>query len=293
MVSIDYSPFRDDLFRPCNRGNFFPTGFPADEVGLCAEMCRLAYCRVSLRPEALDFRLDQAKITNVISGLGFTECRFFDSSVRPDARGTHCFVALNAVKKLAVAAYRGTDADDPTDITDDINFPHVPWAAGGTVHRGFADAFSEVHPDLTVPAGGWRVLITGHSLGAALATLLASLNQSAALYSFGSPLVGDATFVAALAKVENHRYVDCCDIVTTVPPEAFGYQHLGRREYVDRKGAILHDPPELFVFEDRTSAKSEYALKYLFMRGTAPARDLADHSLINYMSAIMHIRGSG
>ncbi len=155
----------------------------------------------------------------------------------------------------------------------------------------FAGALAEITPDLSLPARGWRLLITGHSLGAALATLLASQHQPTALYTFGSPRVGDTRFVETLQSVDNHRYVDCCDIVTRVPLPVMGYDHVGVPEYIDRNGAITLNPPKETIVQDRFDAVEDYLLKYAFQVGNVGARELADHAPINYVSAVMGLRG--
>src|SRR5271165_2605839 len=148
MTPIAYSASRVDLFTPCQRGQFFPDGFPNTEGALCAEMSRLAYCR-----SAGSFAFDRDQIRAVLNGIGFTDCRFAESQGRQQGRGTHFFFALNNTKRLAVAAFRGTDADDPTDLTDDANFTLASWETGGRVHVGFAGALAEVRNslDLTLP----------------------------------------------------------------------------------------------------------------------------------------------
>ena len=288
-ATIPYSASRVDLFFPCNRGNFFPVRPPQSDAALCAEMSRLAYCR-----QAQDnFALDRTKINAALATVGFAvpANRFFESSVHPQGRGTHCFLAFNAATQTAVAAFRGTDKDDPTDLTDDANFTLQDWPQGGHVHRGFAGALAEITPDLTLPGSGWRLLITGHSLGAALATLLASQHQPTALYTFGSPRVGDTRFVETLQSVDNHRCVDCCDIVTRVPLPVMGYDHVGVPEYIDRNGAITLNPPKETIVQDRFDAVEEFLLKYAFQVGNVGARELADHAPINYVSAVMGLRG--
>ena len=79
---------------------------------------------------------------------------------------------------------------------------------------------------LAAPPG--RLVFAGHSLGAAVATLAASMFQGSqpTLVTFGSPRVGDADFVAGLARVTPLRHVECCDIVTRVPPEIFDREHI-------------------------------------------------------------------
>ena len=131
------------------------------------------------------------------------------------------------------------------------------------------------------------MLFTGHSLGAALATLLAGIKTPDALYTFGSPLVGDADFVATLSGVKNFRYVDCCDIVTRIPPKGLGYQHLGQPYYIAQDGSISFNPDDKLIRNDRLEAFLEYPLKYhSWKKDNVGVRELADHTPVNYVSAV-------
>jgi hypothetical protein len=295
-MGIAYSASRVDLYFPCQRGEFFPSGLPESEAALCAEMCRLAYCRTSMS----DFAFDQAKLQTVLAAVGFSTPQCFETKGLSKNQGTHCFLAKHPVRKLAVLAFRGTDKGDPSDLTDDLEFKLGDWGPGGRVHTGFATALAEVRNELDTarPAIDGKLLMTGHSLGAAMATLLASAWISAgppaqppfALYTFGSPRVGDAAFVATLSKVVNTRYVDCCDGVTRVPLQVMGYQHVGDPQYIDRTGKITSNPGIDFIHMDRLSAAEEYFLKYFWRDGNVAARELADHTPINYVSAVMGVR---
>ncbi len=286
--TIDYSPKKDDLYFPCKNAQFFSAGAPQSDAALCVELARLAYCRSDT-----GFAFNQAKITNELSRIGFTSAGFFESQGRPQGRGTHCFLALREDQQLAIAAFRGTDKDDPTDLADDINALMVPWDRGGKVHGGFAGALAEVRADLeqALQAIRCRMLFTGHSLGAALATLLASVRPPAALYTFGSPLVGDADFVATLKDVENFRYVDCCDIVARIPPEGLGYRHLGKPYYIAQDRTVTLDPGDDFIKKDRIEAFFEYPFKYeSWKKENVGVRELADHAPVNYVSAVTAAR---
>src|SRR5262245_57298511 len=108
-----------------------------------------------------------------------------------DAKGSQGLVAADDT--TCVVAFRGTETDDPTDLFADVNFRLAPWEPGGQVHEGFATAFRQVEADVRahLPADR-RLLLTGHSLGAALATLAATVWPGDALYTFGSPRVGNA-----------------------------------------------------------------------------------------------------
>ena len=218
--------------------------------------------------------------------------QFFENTRHERQGGTHCFLAIHddpdPSKKLAVVAFRGTDKDDPTDLLDDVDAPLVGWQAGGKVFDGWKDAIGEVK-DRLLPAIqpiDYKLLITGHSLGAAMATLLGSLKTPTALYTVGSPRVGDQDFVNSLGGVTSFRYVDCCDVVTELPPVALGYGHLGDPLYIDRNRKMTPNPSDNAISADRLIARVEYLVKYAWKSGNVGVRDLADHAPINYATAI-------
>ena len=133
-----------------------------------------------------------------------------------------------------------------------------------------------------------------------MATLLASawLSDSpagttppSALYTVGSPRVGDAAFVATLSKVANTRYVDCCDGVTRVPLEVMGYEHVGRPS-IHRPQRQDNGKPGRRFHPQRTGSApwKSISCKYFWKSGNVGARELADHAPINYVSAVMGIR---
>ena len=282
--TIAYSPRKDDLFYPCKNAQFFSAGAPKSDAALCVELSRLAYCQ-----SETTFAFDQARIKSELNKIGFTAAGFFESKQIKQDGGTHCFVTVSNDKQLAVVAFRGTDKDDPSDLADDCNALKVPWERGGKVHDGFRGALAGVRAELEPALQGirCRTLFTGHSLGAALATLLASLKTPDALYTFGSPLVGDADFVATLSGVKNFRYVDCCDIVTRIPPEALGYKHLGQPYYIAQDRSITLDPGDKFIDKDRWTAFLEYPKKYeSWRKENVGVRELADHTPVNYVSAV-------
>lgn len=288
-VTVSYSARKGDLFYPARSANFFSAGLPATEAALCAEMIRLAYCRSEPY-----FQFDQQQIRRVLHPLGFT-CQFFESAGTPEGMGTHCLIAMHddpdSTRKLSVVAFRGTDAADPTDLEHDADLVQSKWPQGGLVHRGFADALDQVLQSLTAALGQLRgrVLFTGHSLGAAMATLLASIRQPDCLYTFGSPRVGDRQFVSTLSGLSSRRFVDCCDLVARIPPESLGsieYAHYGVPYYIDRDRKITEDPAADAAEEDRIIAASEYLVRYAWQSGNVAVRELADHAPINYVTAV-------
>jgi len=289
MRTIPYSAAKSDLFTPWTRDDYFSQGEAQATAAFAAELSRLAYCR---KPPSRSF--DRDKIQSVLKATGFSDCRFFESNAKG---GTHCFSATGtdqgSGKRIGVVSFRGTDADDPTDIGDDADIILQSWEAGGSVHMGFANALAEIRPafDDAIRAIGLPILFTGHSLGAALATLAASLfgsqTDGSALYLFGSPLVGNSEFAAIFTamKMELRRYVDCCDLVTRVPPSELGYTPIAEPYYIDRNGHITLNPQPSFIASDRTAAEADYLLQYAWKIGDVGVRDLADHAPINYVWA--------
>jgi len=270
---IAYSAKREDLFSPCKNAQFFAAGPPRSDAALCVEVSRLAYCQ-----NASTFAFDREKIGMILKSVDFTRCEFFE------AVGSHCLLAQRA-KELVVLAFRGTDADDPTDLGDDADVVLVPWGPGGRVHQGFAKALNAVRLDVerSLRGIGGKVLFTGHSLGAAMATLLASAKNPDSLYTFGSPKVGDAGFVGSLNAVTNRRYVDCCDLVARMPPDAIGYAHVGNPHYIYSDRHITFNPDAAVVQSDQAHAREKYLVEYAWRNGNVALRDLADHAPINYV----------
>jgi len=143
---------------------------------------------------------------------------------------THGFLATTK-DGILVWSFRGTSSKNNLLIDLDAMPEHVagfPWC----LHAGFHKAYAAARPlwnyDLI---SSYPLLIVGHSLGGALATLAACDVQAGglplAVRTFGSPRVGDQDFVDAF----NKRVPDCIrvrhdeDLVPTVPG-GFGYEHV-------------------------------------------------------------------
>lgn len=117
----------------------------------------------------------------------------------------------------------------------------------GAVHVGFRRQAKRVAAELLETVSALRsryqeapVYITGHSLGGALASLLAPLLsrvnvQPSAIYTFESPRPGNREFSAWYDRTYGNRSfrVVCirkgvADLVTRIPPSAWGWWHVGR-----------------------------------------------------------------
>ena len=113
-----------------------------------------------------------------------------------------------------------------------------------------------------------------------------------ALYTFGSPRVGDTEFRQGLT-VNAYRIVNNNDGVTTVPPGSplSAYRHVGDLKYVDEQGALIEDPRRWTLFKSGLSGHLR-ALQVAvgdFRRGDFDEVNfdqLRDHSPTAYANAL-------
>ena len=154
-----------------------------------------------------------------LNNIGLPEVRFFDK------QGTQCYAANN--DRFAIVAFRGSEIWKKeekfdlnrviADLKTDVDIRLTDWPLGGKVHRGFKEALEKVWPELLphitqLDSRGCKIWITGHSLGATLATLCSSrYGHVQGVYTFGSPRVGDDEFKEKLDAII-YRIVNNDDI---------------------------------------------------------------------------------
>ncbi len=263
-----------DLNRPGDATDFFARSeFPPFDPGT-GGYCR-DHARWLMELSRLVYRHDteeddpppQPTRTHFLAQAGLRQRRFFMSS----ATDTQAMlVEPIGAPSYAVLAFRGTEQKLKDFLTDlDMGVPPLDDSTVD-VHEGFREALDSVWHDIADELGklACPVFYTGHSLGAALATLAASRRPPRALYTFGSPLVGNAAFAASLGSQPVYRVVDGSDIVATVPPPALGYCHVGTEHK-------LVAPPAPATFLGR--------FKSLLC---SPPPFLADHAPINYVDRL-------
>ncbi|MEM7344107.1 MAG: lipase family protein [Chloroflexota bacterium] len=217
-----------------------------------------------------------------------------------DAEGTQGIIATN--DETVIVAFRGTEFDQIEDVITDADVRLVPGPKG-LVHSGFKQAVDVVWDEMLAKideyqgktVDGTRVTtqakslwFTGHSLGAALATLaVARLRLEMdrgvfGLYTFGSPRTGNPEFSSALNtdfKPYIFRFVNNNDVVTRVPLRKMDYSHVGSLTYIDADGSFYNDIGWWWRFLDRVQGRVEDFLE----AGTDGAKD---HGSGNYIDAI-------
>jgi Lipase (class 3) len=293
------TPKPDYLYYPPKRGDYvYFDGPPFDTTpGLhyataswAADAAMFAYARYGQE------RSTEAEFKGILRNAGFTitetigDC-FVDNA--PTARG---FFAGN--DNFAILAFRGTEKDDPHDIAADLDI--VPWPekalggrSAGLVHQGFQDYLSSVWATVSKLVSDYRaghqnqqICITGHSLGAALATLAFHQLQDghASLYTFGCPRVGNQTFCNDLMLASRtqglYRIVDNEDVVTHIP-DGLGYVHPNCTIlWIDPLHNVVQNPPNM---PDDRQDLEDMALDFLKGKVVDPLPEpLADHSPVRY-----------
>jgi hypothetical protein len=228
---------------------------------ILAHMARLAYIKFEESP------LEVERLEYCLQSGWFNLIKTFNKN------GTQAFLAKN--NEFAVLSFRGTQPNKWEDVRTDLRVLKLR-TVDGKVHIGFKSAFDDVKDAITeelrTHLGEMPLYITGHSLGAALATVAVQEieeefnDQVAACYTFGSPRVGDGKYERAI-KVPFYRIVNTTDIVTLVPFLLGTFVHVGDTRYLSRRK--VNDV-------------------YVIYRGM-PSFTRAVESLIETLSALFHL----
>ena len=225
---------------------------------------------------------DEKQVKKDAKGFGFTKVKFYDNG------GAQAYRFEN--KNDIVIACRGTQPTEFNDIKADLKALPVMAETISRVHHGFKVEVDELWPFVSAnlidgPKVSQDLWFCGHSLGAAMATIMASrcmyeseLQDPMSLFTYGSPRVGWRKYVKSLG-VDHHRFVNNNDIVTRVPMRIMGYVHHGSEHYMDCNGNVLIGYKPWRRFKDR--------MKGMWMGLRKLSIDnFSDHSMVCYIENI-------
>jgi triacylglycerol lipase len=215
--------------------------------------------------EGADTASQASAVKAASEAWGFNRFRAFSKF------GTQAFVMAN--DQIIITAFRGTE---PKVIKDWLTDARARLAAGpnnlGQVHTGFSTALSAVYDQIKntiineFQDNGQSLWFTGHSLGAALATLAARKFQletnrfPQGIYTFGQPRTGDLNFAKSFdgqLQSVTFRFVNNNDLVPHLPPDKLlnnklvrdftppalrDFKHIGLLRYFDADGNLKDNP---------------------------------------------------
>lgn len=200
---------------------------------------------------------------NLLTRMGATEVKFFDIN------GSQGFVA--AAGDRIIVGFRGTEPHSVTDWARDLAAGQVD-RLGGEVHFGFSRALNQIWSPMLAEIQRLNterprpIFVTGHSMGGAMATIAALelVNEGLtprAVYTYGSPVVGDRAFAReyddALGS-NTFRIVNQTDDVPRIL--ALGYHHVGEERYLNDDGQAQTGTNFFGKFWDRLNRRIDQPL---------------------------------
>lgn len=156
-------------------------------------------------------------------------------------------IGIDPTRKEIVVSYRGTI--DIRNWIVNLSFAQSSCSdltSGCKVHHGFQWAWSETGSVVMAAVAEakqkyptYNVIATGHSLGAAMATIATAYLRQAGhatdLYTYGSPRVGNLAFVEFVTNQggSENRVTKLDDPVPRLPPIFTGYRHTSPEYWID------------------------------------------------------------
>ena len=157
---------------------------------------------------------------------GYPKTEFFD------VKGAQVYIFYDDYD--LIISCRGTQPGEMNDIMADLEVFKSDSVTGTKIHQGFKEEVDKIYGLVEARVKlheDRKIWVTGHSLGGAMATILAQRLEFAGgydvdtLYTYGSPRAGGPKFRAWCDKHLNHQrfvnnndVVPCCLLYTSPSP---------------------------------------------------------------------------
>ena len=218
----------------------------------------------------------------IIKACGADSCFILSGGVT----GARAFVQRDDSARVQWIAFRGTQTLN--DIQLDAEYSQArDTSLHMTFHRGFAAATEDILPGiLSHLDSGYRTLVTGHSLGGAMAAITAlqldARGFKVKAVTFGQPKVTNEAGAKRAAHLDLVRFIHGHDIVALVPPldwrpgkDLGSYAHFGREIALNEQGfeclqehfAKRYDPSSWWDQAQRQAVEDHAVAKYIARLG--------------------------
>ncbi len=262
-----------------------------------SELCRLVYTpdhREGTRPWSPSVRHDylEDSVFRETASFHRTGCHAAIFEARDPSPGT---------EKFSVVCFRGTSKIRQwlLNLTA-LPEPFQEDKPDAYVHKGFKLLFDSLWPEVEAALEEVQepLLYTGHSLGAAFATLAAARRRPYAMYTFGSPRVGNNKFLQPLEDLLYFRVVNHHDLVTLVPDvittdRVYPFHHLKRFIYLDENGGFHENPTLEELGPDGWQPRDPLKFLTQSFRTPHPPDCIMDHSPIRYVRHLAMLSQKG
>ncbi|CBX94471.1 similar to lipase [Plenodomus lingam JN3] len=240
-----------------------------DRAKLMAQYAAAAYCPSNFGSPGDQLNCPSGGCRAVEDADASSVIEYSRSETPTDVTG---FVAVDHSNKLIVVSFRGSSTIDswltnlnlemtPTDICPDCS-----------AHRGFWNSWTDAR-DRVLPAvkqagttyPTYQIVVTGHSLGAAIATFAAAQLRNSgytvALYNYGSPRIGGTKICQYITDQPggNYRFTHWNDPVPKLPLLIMGYKHISPEYYIEKRNGEDVQPSDIKVFQGLVNLRGNSA----------------------------------
>lgn len=204
--------------------------------------------------------------------------------------GEFAIYGYNNFYDLVFVGFRGST--NLKNWLTNIHFSMIyPYTSSIGLEKGFYNLFNsmkdEIYDNISIISKKYdtkNILITGHSLGGAISTLLTfdmlynNLPYEISLITFGSPRVGNQNFVEEFNKynIYSPRITHYYDIVPHLPQEFLNYKHISQEIWYNE------DNTEYIICNDSDSIEDDLCSNSCF---PSKCTSVDDH--MNYINISM------